>query len=72
MKKGNIIQGKNLIEFFKEIKGYTLWSGNKEITDLAVIDLLKWYYISRWGAELYIIEMDFIESPDNLKDHLLR
>jgi hypothetical protein len=71
MQKGQIIQGNHLIDFLNEIKGYTFWTGNKEIEDLSVIDSSKWYYISRWGSELSIVEMELMESSEQLKEHLL-
>ncbi|WML52088.1 hypothetical protein RCG17_22200 [Neobacillus sp. PS3-12] len=71
MQKGQIIQGNHLIDFLNEIKGYTFWTGNKEIEDLSVIDSSKRYYISRWGSELSIVEMELMESSEQLKEHLL-
>jgi hypothetical protein len=71
MKKGPIIQGNHLIDFINEMKGYTIWSGNKEIENLSVIDLTKWYYVSRWGTELYIVEVEAADSPEKLKDQIL-
>lgn len=71
MQKGQIIQGIHLIDFLTEIKGYTFYTGNKELEDLAVIDSSKCYYISRWGSELSIVEMELMESSEQLKDRLL-
>lgn len=70
MQKGQIIQGNHLLDFLNEIKGYTFWTGNKELEDLAVIDVNKWYYISRWGTELSIVEMERMDSSEQLKENL--
>jgi hypothetical protein len=70
MQKGQIIQGNHLLDFLNEIQGYTFWTGNKELEDLAVIDVNKWYYISRWGTELSIVELERLESSEQLKENL--
>lgn len=71
MQKGQVIQGNHLLDFLKEIQGYTFWTGNKELEDRSVIDSSKWYYISRWGTEISIVELQLMESSNQLKEHLL-
>jgi hypothetical protein len=72
MQKAKIIKGNNLLDFLLDLpSAFTLWSGKEQIDDLASFDLFKWYYISRLGNELHIAEVDFTESNDELKDHLL-
>jgi hypothetical protein len=71
MKKGNMIKGNLLLDFIHGLEGFTLWTGNKKIEDLAVVQPEKWYYVSRWGTEIYLMEMDFVDSPDELRDQLL-